>query len=174
MAVCSGSDKICDVFTSSHTSNTGRVTGSVSGKTDYLVVGKSPGFSKVSKARKNPRTKLIGLRDLGFGLEAGVIENKNVPPLLIKNFSEGYKGNGLARIANQSQWHQASGTTPSKTKNANNDSSSSSHDRVVRISLREIRILKISRRRHRRNHQRIQQGRRRRRHPRRRKMRKSR
>ena len=129
MAVCSGSDKICDVFTSSHTSNTGRVTGSVSGKTDYLVVGKSPGFSKVSKARKNPRTKLIGLRDLGFGLEAGVIENKNVPPLLIKNFSEGYKGNGLARIANQSQWHQASGTTPSKTKNANNDSSSSSHDK---------------------------------------------
>ena len=29
----------------------GRVTGSVSGKTDYLVVGKEPGMSKVSQAR---------------------------------------------------------------------------------------------------------------------------
>ena len=27
----------------------GRVTGSVSGKTDYLVVGKAPGASKVNK-----------------------------------------------------------------------------------------------------------------------------
>ena len=32
----------------------GRVTGSVSGKTNILIVGKQPGMSKVSKARANP------------------------------------------------------------------------------------------------------------------------
>jgi BRCT domain type II-containing protein len=38
----------------------GRVTGSVSGKTDFLVVGKDPGASKVSKAS----AKSIPLVDL--------------------------------------------------------------------------------------------------------------
>jgi len=52
----------------------GRVTSSVSGKTDVLVVGKDPGFSKVSKARSSPVTRLLGLHDLKVGIERGSLE----------------------------------------------------------------------------------------------------
>ena len=41
----------------------GRVTSSVSGKTNILVVGKNPGYSKVSKARRQPNCKLMSLKD---------------------------------------------------------------------------------------------------------------
>ena len=42
----------------------GRVTGSVSGKTNILIVGKQPGMSKVGKARTNPKITLMSIHDL--------------------------------------------------------------------------------------------------------------
>ena len=49
----------------------GRVTGSVSGKTNILIVGKQPGMSKVSKARANPKITLMSIHDLKTGIENG-------------------------------------------------------------------------------------------------------
>jgi BRCT domain type II-containing protein len=43
------------------------VTSSVSGKTNFLVVGKQPGASKVSKARASGKVKLVNLHDLSEG-----------------------------------------------------------------------------------------------------------
>ena len=43
------------------------MTGSVSGKTNFLVVGKQPGASKVSKARASGKVKLVNLHDLSEG-----------------------------------------------------------------------------------------------------------
>ena len=42
----------------------GRVTGSVSGQTDFVVVGKAPGATKVSAARSRgiPTPDLLGLK----------------------------------------------------------------------------------------------------------------
>ena len=40
----------------------GRVTGAISGKTDFLLVGKSPGFSKVSKARAAGKVRGLTVR----------------------------------------------------------------------------------------------------------------
>lgn len=42
----------------------GRVMGTVSGRTDLLIVGKDPGASKVSKGEASKRCKLISLKDL--------------------------------------------------------------------------------------------------------------
>ena len=53
------------IFLTKHTG--GRVTGSVSGKTNFLVVGKQPGASKVSKARASGKVKLVNLHDLSEG-----------------------------------------------------------------------------------------------------------
>ena len=93
----------------------GKVTGSVSGRTDVLVVGKSPGFSKVSKARKNRKreTKLLDLKDLKEMLEGGTqIEDAPAKKMVIKEFSAGYMGNGLARLADDRNYAIASGTAP--------------------------------------------------------------
>jgi hypothetical protein len=77
----------------------GRVTGSVSGKTDILIVGKEPGFSKVSQARAKG-IQLMGLRDLALGLssEAGM-QLADIKPMKIQNFSRGFGGNSLANEA---------------------------------------------------------------------------
>ena len=72
----------------------GRVTGSVSGKTDYLVVGKEPGASKVSQAAAKgvPTVDIAGLKAVlevpGASLEAA-------PAAHIGAFSAGYHGNAL-------------------------------------------------------------------------------
>ena len=49
----------------------GRVTGSISGKTDLLIVGKKPSEDKVSKARANPKITLMSIHDLKTGIENG-------------------------------------------------------------------------------------------------------
>ena len=43
------------------------MTSSVSGKTNFLVVGQQPGASKVSKARASGKVKLVNLHDLSEG-----------------------------------------------------------------------------------------------------------
>lgn len=78
----------------------GRVTGSISGKTDVLVVGKAPGFSKVSQARARLKMLLVNLKDLKEkGIEAGCFENAE--HAFIASFSTGYKSNGLALKASE-------------------------------------------------------------------------
>eukprot|EP00978_Attheya_sp_CCMP212_P033783 scaffold138237_cov50-Attheya_sp.AAC.2 len=85
----------------------GRVTGSVSGKTDVLVVGQQPGMSKVSKARASGKVLLMSLMDLKEGLDVGCtcLETFDVfarkEPMKIKDFSMGYKENGLVLTASK-------------------------------------------------------------------------
>jgi hypothetical protein len=85
----------------------GRVTGSVSGKTDVLVVGQQPGMSKVSKARASGKVLLMSIHDLKEGLDLGCtcLENfdafSRTEPMKIKDFSMGYKENGLALTASK-------------------------------------------------------------------------
>lgn len=89
----------------------GKVTSAVSGKTNLLIVGKEPGMSKVSKARSQHGCQLLSIHDLKL-----CIEDKQsftaIQPLVIKNFSAGYGGNGLALIANSEQYSRAAGLTP--------------------------------------------------------------
>jgi hypothetical protein len=76
----------------------GKVTSAVSGKTDLLIVGKNPGFSKVSKS-KDKGIQLIALKDMKEAIEGGRLENAPRPGA-ITNFSSGYGGeNGLALTA---------------------------------------------------------------------------
>jgi hypothetical protein len=82
----------------------GRVTSAVSGKTDILLVGKEPGYSKVSKARSSSRTQLMHLQELTDGIKAGTIcaaEGAIVvrKPVIIPKFSSGYGGNSVAQLA---------------------------------------------------------------------------
>ena len=73
------------------------VAGSVSGKTDILIVGKEPGMSKVSKARAANVT-LMSIHDLRLGIEGGDVDAA-AKPMEISSFSAGFRGNGLAAIA---------------------------------------------------------------------------
>ena len=88
----------------------GRVTGSVSGKTDVLVVGKNPGFSKVSKAREKPKVKMMSVKTLKEILEGGSLEDAEAAPMLITNFSSGYGNNSAATRATANQLAIAQGT----------------------------------------------------------------
>ena len=87
----------------------GRVTGSVSGKTTVLLVGKEPGMSKVSKARGLPSCRLMGLRDVDAAIRAGGIEEVKAEPVLIESFSGGWRGNGLAKHASEAELAIAAG-----------------------------------------------------------------
>lgn len=75
----------------------GRVTSAVSGKTNYLVVGKDPGASKVSKAmeRSIPLIDVKALQDLMLG-KMHTLDAASPPR--ITGFSAGYGGNGHARL----------------------------------------------------------------------------
>lgn len=93
----------------------GRVTSAVSGKTDVLVVGKDPGFGKVSKARKSSNTRLLGLHDLKVGIEVGCLEDINTKPMLVRSWSKGYTqrrggSNSLALKASEEELAIAAGT----------------------------------------------------------------
>jgi hypothetical protein len=99
----------------------GRVTGSVSGRTDFLVTGKQPGFSKVSKARGSARCQLIDLKTLNENLKTttprlGVDDVQ--APILIQEFSAGYAlksgPNGLALTASRGQLAVAMGVAPAQ------------------------------------------------------------
>jgi len=69
----------------------GKVASAVSGRTDVLVVGKDPGFSKVTKARKSGKTRLLSLHDVKVGVERGSLEEgAKSKPMLIRSFSKGF------------------------------------------------------------------------------------
>ena len=93
----------------------GRVTSSISGKTDVLVVGKEPGMAKVSKARAADHVTMVSLKDLKDGLESGCPRLEDFPvwsreePMLIQNFSAGYNGSGLALKASKKDLAVAQG-----------------------------------------------------------------
>lgn len=85
----------------------GRVTGSVSGKTDILIVGKDPGYSKVSVARAKS-VQLMSLKDLTGGLTGGfAIEDSR--PMQIASFSSGYGANSQAYLASSDDLAVAQG-----------------------------------------------------------------
>lgn len=78
----------------------GRVTGSISGKTNFLVVGKDPGASKVSKAsaREIPLVDLLALNRVIHG-QATLDDISTEPAPQITNFSAGFRGNALLKNA---------------------------------------------------------------------------
>merc|ERR1712238_32771 len=109
----------------------GRVTSAISGKTDFLIVGKKPGMSKVSKARARSKIVMTSICDLSLDLDKGcecledfeVVCNRK--PMLIESFSAGYsfysgKSNGLALTANKTDLLIAHGLKqhPNATKEA--------------------------------------------------------
>ncbi|GKY93930.1 hypothetical protein MPSEU_000359900 [Mayamaea pseudoterrestris] len=73
----------------------GVVTSGISGKTDYLVVGKEPGQSKVAnaRARKLPMVDLKSLQTRILG-QAETLELAGPPPK-IQSYSAGYQGSYL-------------------------------------------------------------------------------
>lgn len=76
-----------------------------------LIVGKDPGFSKVSKAREKPKIKLLSITDL---TQAYICQEKNVEatqPVKITNFSAGYSYNSLALEASKAELDFARGNT---------------------------------------------------------------
>jgi hypothetical protein len=84
----------------------GRVTSAVSGKTSYVVVGKSPGASKVSQGRARG-VPLIDLMALKQVLEGSVKSLADTAPPVIGSFSAGYtyrngESNGLGALVDES------------------------------------------------------------------------
>ena len=113
----------------------GRVTGSVSGKTDLLVVGKDPGFSKVSNARSKTRCTLVSLQTLTKLLHGNLLENV-AKPMEIDSFSSGFAGNGLAVKASPRALEIASGVVVPKIEESSDAYSSSKR---VKIEHEEFR-----------------------------------
>ena len=78
----------------------GRVTSAVSGKTDVLLVGKEPGYAKVSQAQARG-CSLLSLEDVRRGLVSGSLDEvsrlRRRTPVEIEDFSSGYRGNGRGR-----------------------------------------------------------------------------
>eukprot|EP00752_Nemacystus_decipiens_P004579 g4179.t1 len=68
-----------------------RVTSSISGKTDILIVGKEPGASKVGKARDSAKCQLISLADLTLSIQGEQqLETAADATEQIESFSAGY------------------------------------------------------------------------------------
>lgn len=68
----------------------GKVSSSISGRTDVLVVGKQPGASKVKKARTIRKISLVSIRDVKVGLERGSLAAAEAKPMVIKDFARGF------------------------------------------------------------------------------------
>jgi len=68
----------------------GKASSSISGRTDFLVVGKQPGASKVKKAHANRKISLVSIRDLKVGLEQGRLDAAKAKPMVIKDFARGF------------------------------------------------------------------------------------
>ena len=84
----------------------GRVTGSVSGKTDILLVGKEPGYAKVSQAQSRGGIALLSLEDVRVSLIKGSVADavrlRRSSPVEIEEFSAGFRGNGAgARLGHR-------------------------------------------------------------------------
>ena len=102
----------------------GRVTGSVSGRTDFVLVGKEPGMKKVSEGRSQPRCALVNLQQMcgvlnsGGALPAGDSEEAKrlTADVHITSFSAGYRlkdgANGLALKASREELAFAAGVGP--------------------------------------------------------------
>ena len=103
----------------------GRVTGAVSGKTDILVVGKQPGFAKVTDARHAANATLMTLHDLELGIERGDVAAA-VKPVVIESFSKGFEGNGLAAKASATALAFAAGRAAPSTAAASKASAAKS------------------------------------------------
>lgn len=117
-----GKDRIKAMIQSSG----GRITGSISGKTDVLIVGKDPGMCKVSQARGRPKIVMASLKDLKDGLDAGLASLEEFDffnceePMKIASFSSGYKYsrtgyNGLALSASKTEIAAAQGLKKTST-----------------------------------------------------------
>ena len=96
----------------------GRVTSAVSGKTDYLVVGKSPGAKKVSEAiaKGVPTLDVEGLKAVLEGGPTASLDNAPAPQ--ITSFSTGYKGNALRLTDKQAAGLAIKAAKPPKKKPA--------------------------------------------------------
>jgi BRCT domain type II-containing protein len=72
----------------------GKVTSAVSGKTNFLVVGKEPGISKVSKAKARG-LPLVDVKTLSEHIHSnnGIEQLKEAPAPAIKSWSAGYPKN---------------------------------------------------------------------------------
>lgn len=102
----------------------GKVTSSISGKTDVLVVGKTPGYSKVSKARERG-IRLMNIEEVrSIVYKPDGIDMSPAIPLVIDEFSQGYNRggsyNGLAQSASSAALSVASGRAapPNPHRNA--------------------------------------------------------
>jgi len=71
----------------------GKVTGSVSGRTDFLCVGKAPGAVKVSQATTK-NVPMVSVQNIKQCLEGGggVASLSGVAPVQITSYSDGYRG----------------------------------------------------------------------------------
>ncbi len=78
----------------------GRVTASVSGRTNYVLVGAEPGSGKVSAARERgiPTPDIQGLK---LTLETRGAALEHAAPARITSLSSGFKDNGLGRISHE-------------------------------------------------------------------------
>ena len=97
----------------------------MSGKTDILVVGKEPGFSKVTDARRAANVTLMTLHDLELGIERGDVAAA-VKPVVIESFSKGFEGNGLAAKASATALAFAAGRAAPSTATASKASAAKS------------------------------------------------
>eukprot|EP00634_Sargassococcus_sp_CCMP2135_P002782 CAMPEP_0198662802 /NCGR_PEP_ID=MMETSP1467-20131203/49234_1 /TAXON_ID=1462469 /ORGANISM="unid. sp., Strain CCMP2135" /LENGTH=501 /DNA_ID=CAMNT_0044399305 /DNA_START=45 /DNA_END=1550 /DNA_ORIENTATION=+ len=93
-----------------------RVTGSISGKTTALLVGKEPGFRKVSDARDRNLT-MLGLRDLKSVIQHQ-LRLEDVEPMVVTSFSAGYVGNSAANNASAIEMQRAMGLAPAQIEPA--------------------------------------------------------
>lgn len=87
----------------------GKASSSISGRTDFLVVGKQPGASKVKKAHASGKISLVSIRDVKLGLERGCLDAAKAKPMVIKDFARGF---GARRPA------QALSIKPTKKRSA--------------------------------------------------------
>ena len=119
----------------------GKVTSSISGKTDILIVGKSPGLSKVTQARSRDKVQMFSLQEIASGICAGLIEAP-AEPMKIASFSKGFtfrngESNGLAVNASPAALLEAGGFAPmaidSEAKESCSSSSSSSKPAAVKM-----------------------------------------
>lgn len=94
----------------------GKCTSAISGRTNILIVGKSPGMSKVSKARsRGPTCKLMGICDLKSLCMGTELEDISRLPT-ISNFSSGYGGNSIEYHSSAAQIAYAAETAPIQIK----------------------------------------------------------